>query len=105
MQSIFEGSEGVIELALQFEDVGVGDELDFLQLFREVEDVHRTDVVLDVLRYFAVDAYAANGVVESALFAHGGFVDVLLADDFAAQHSFNIRHSYLLQMMSRISYC
>ena len=86
--SVFEAGIVIIELALKLEHLFVGDEFDFVDFFYEVEDVHGADVVLAQLGYLAGDVDVVDGIVVfAAVFWERLLVDVLLGDEFVAQHS------------------
>lgn len=90
--SVLEVGEGVVELSLQFEYFCVFYELYLLQFFTEVENVHGSYFVVDVLWYFAVDLDAGDGVILPPLFPEGVLTDIFLCDDFASEHSFDVGH-------------
>ena len=90
--SIFEVGECIVEFVFQFEDLSVFDQLYLLELFTEVENVHGSDGVVNVLGNFAIDANASDGIVKAALFTHGSLIDVLFSNHLGAEHSFDVGH-------------
>ena len=67
MRSILEVGESLIEFILQFEYIFILDQLYLLNFLCEVEHVHRTHVVLDILRDLAVDADGVDGVIDPSV--------------------------------------
>ena len=95
--SILEVGEGVPELCLHFEHIGVLDHLYLRYFFGEVEDVHGADVVFEVLWDLAVDLDAADGVIDAALLLGRPVLDLLVADHLAAEHSFYVGHQNIVR--------